>query len=78
MEICVIGGGYVGAVAAACFAEIGRRVVLIEKDLEKLSNYRQGRSSHYEPGLDELLGKVTQEGRLQFSDLNRRGFRAVG
>ena len=57
MRISVIGGGYVGLVSAACFAQLGHCVDVIEIDEEKVEAINEGRSPIYEKGLDELLSR---------------------
>jgi UDPglucose 6-dehydrogenase len=55
MQIAVIGSGYVGLVAAACFAELGHKVVCVDNDLEKISALNAGQSLIHEDYLQELL-----------------------
>ena len=55
MHIGIVGLGYVGAVSAACLAEMGHQVDGFEHDEVKLARFRTGVSPFYEPGLDELL-----------------------
>jgi UDPglucose 6-dehydrogenase len=64
----MIGGGYVGLVSGACFAEFGSEVVVVETDPAKLGALREGRIPIYEPGLDRLVAENTAAGRLRFSD----------
>ncbi|MNO75038.1 UDP-glucose 6-dehydrogenase TuaD [compost metagenome] len=68
MELCVIGAGYVGLVTAACFAEMGNRVVCLERDQQRLRQLRQGQCPIHEPGLQALLQAGMHSGRLSFSD----------
>jgi UDPglucose 6-dehydrogenase len=67
MQVMVIGSGYVGLVAAACFAEAGHRVLGVDVDVAKVEALRSGHSPIYEPGLDELLAKHLASGTLRFS-----------
>jgi UDPglucose 6-dehydrogenase len=67
MQVVVIGSGYVGLVAAACFAEGGHRVLGVDVDAAKVETLRCGRSPIYEPGLDELLARHLASGALRFS-----------
>ena len=67
MKICMIGAGYVGLVSAACFSEFGWHVTCVDKDPARLSALNAGRSPIYEPGLDNLLQRNMQAGRLVFS-----------
>jgi UDPglucose 6-dehydrogenase len=64
----MIGGGYVGLVSGACFAELGNDVVVVEADAPKLASLRAGRIPIYEPGLDTLVADNVRAGRLAFSD----------
>jgi UDPglucose 6-dehydrogenase len=63
-NISVIGAGYVGLVTAACFANLGHRVTLLEIDSEKLTSLEQGILPIHEPGLPELWQRNHEEGRL--------------
>lgn len=67
MKICVLGVGYVGLVSAACFADLGHEVMGIDVDPEKIIKLQQGISPIYEPGLDELLKRNLESGKLTFS-----------
>ncbi len=66
MRIAMIGGGYVGLVSGACFAEFGSEVVVVETDPDKLAALRDGRIPIYEPGLDRLVAENAAAGRLRF------------
>jgi len=66
MRIAMIGGGYVGLVSGACFAEFGTDVTLVEVDPAKLKALRDGRMPIYEPGLDKLVAENVAAGRLTF------------
>src|SRR5258708_16399058 len=57
MQIAVIGSGYVGLVAAACFAELGHKVVCVDNDLEKIEILNSGGSLIHEDYLQELLSR---------------------
>ena len=67
MKICMIGGGYVGLVSAACFSEFGWQVTCVDKDPARLAELEAGRSPIYEPGLDDLMQRNMKAGRLVFS-----------
>jgi UDPglucose 6-dehydrogenase len=66
MRIAMIGGGYVGLVSGACFAEFGVDVAVVESDPAKLAALREGRMPIFEPGLEELVASNVAAGRLQF------------
>lgn len=67
MKIAVIGTGYVGLVAGACFAENGNDVVCVDKDEAKLRILRRGKIPIFEPGLEELVKRNRAEKRLVFT-----------
>ncbi len=64
----MIGGGYVGLVSGACFADLGVEVGVVESDPAKLAALSEGRMPIYEPGLDRLVADNVAAGRLGFSD----------
>ena len=67
MKITVVGTGYVGLVAGACFAESGNDVICVDKDESKIRLLRRGRMPIYEPGLEEMVNRNRQESRLAFT-----------
>ena len=67
MNISVIGSGYVGLVTGTIFSELGNRVTCIDIDQKKIDLLNSGVSPIYEPGLEELIHKNQQAGRLQFT-----------
>jgi UDPglucose 6-dehydrogenase len=67
MHISVVGSGYVGLVAAACFAETGNTVVGADIDQKKVDNLKNGVIPIYEPGLEELIHRNQAAGRLSFT-----------
>ncbi len=67
MNICVIGTGYVGLVTGACFAEFGVSVICADKDASKVESLRAGKIPIYEPGLDALVARNVEQGRLSFT-----------
>ena len=70
MNICMIGGGYVGLVSAACFSEFGWRVTCVDKDEARVAELVRGEMPIYEPGLEDLVARNVTAGRLSFtSDL---------
>jgi UDPglucose 6-dehydrogenase len=68
MRIAMIGGGYVGLVSGACFAEFGIDVAVVEADAAKLAALKAGRMPIYEPGLEALVAGNVAAGRLSFGD----------
>jgi UDPglucose 6-dehydrogenase len=68
MKISVFGAGYVGLVTAACLAELGNKVVCCDVNSTKIEKLREGVLPIYEPGLDDLVMRNQQDGRLSFVD----------
>jgi UDPglucose 6-dehydrogenase len=67
MRIAMIGGGYVGLVSGACFAEFGTDVTVVEADSRKLVALNEGRMPIFEPGLETLVASNVKAGRLTFT-----------
>lgn len=67
MKIVVAGTGYVGLVTGACLSEVGHNVTCVDIDEKKVDMMKKGISPIYEPGLDELLERNHNEGRLDFT-----------
>jgi UDPglucose 6-dehydrogenase len=66
-RICVMGTGYVGLVSGACLADFGNAVVCVDIDEARVDRLRGGEVPIYEPGLEELVGRNRDRGRLSFS-----------
>ena len=66
MKISVIGTGYVGLVSGTCFAEIGHEVTCIDIDASKVESMKVGKCPIYEPGLEPMMVRNFEEGRLKF------------
>ncbi|NIC40096.1 UDP-glucose/GDP-mannose dehydrogenase family protein [Aquabacterium sp. A08] len=67
MNVTVVGAGYVGLVTAACLADLGHRVVGVDRDHGRVALLQAGGVPIYEPGLDELVRRNQQAGRLRFT-----------
>ena len=67
MRVTMIGSGYVGLVSGACFADFGHDVTCVDKDSTKIDQLNQGVMPIFEPGLDHLVARNVQAGRLSFS-----------
>ena len=67
MKIAMIGTGYVGLVSGVCFSDFGHEVVCVDKDPEKIAMLERGEVPIYEPGLDALMAKNVEAGRLSFT-----------
>jgi len=67
VKVTVFGSGYVGLVTGACFAEAGNHVVCVDIDAGKVARLEQGEIPIHEPGLDELVRRNHEKGRLRFT-----------
>ena len=67
MNIAIVGTGYVGLVSGTCFAEMGVNVTCVDVNKEKINALLHGQIPIYEPGLDEMVLRNCQEGRLRFT-----------
>jgi UDPglucose 6-dehydrogenase len=72
-RICVIGVGYVGLVTGTCFADLGHQVTCVDVDRAKIEKLRSGVMPIYEPGLEEMVRRNAQAGRLHFTDAYQEG-----
>jgi len=66
-QICVVGVGYVGLVTAACFSDLGNRVIALDINEERIEGLNRGEMPIYEPGLEELVDRNVRSGRLTFT-----------
>jgi UDPglucose 6-dehydrogenase len=66
-NICVIGTGYVGLTTGACFADLGNHVVCLDIDEKKIARLDAGEIPIYEPGIEEMVTRNVQAGRLRFT-----------
>ena len=66
-QICVVGVGYVGLVTAACFADLGNRVIALDINREKIEGLKKGMMPIFEPGLKEIVERNVQSKRLTFT-----------
>ena len=73
MKVTVFGSGYVGLVTGACFAEAGNHVVCVDIDAGKVARLQQGEIPIHEPGLDELVRRNQEKGRLRFTTSAEEG-----
>ena len=67
MDICVIGTGYVGLVTGTVFADLGNAVICADLDAAKIAQLQAGRMPIYEPGLEEMVTRNAEDGRLIFT-----------
>ncbi|RLD54498.1 MAG: UDP-glucose 6-dehydrogenase, partial [Bacteroidetes bacterium] len=67
MKLVIIGTGYVGLVTGTCFAEMGNDVICVDNNEEKINMLNNGKLPIWEPGLEEMVKRNTEEGRLNFT-----------
>jgi len=71
MRIAMIGTGYVGLVSGVCFSDFGHDVICVDKDSRKIAMLETGEAPIYEPGLDAMITRNVEAGRLTFTtDVN--------
>ncbi|EQB96716.1 UDP-glucose 6-dehydrogenase [Geobacillus sp. A8] len=74
-KIAVVGTGYVGLVTGVCLSDIGHHVTCVDIDERKVEKMKEGISPIYEPGLDELMKRNIERGRLHFTTSHEEAFR---
>jgi len=67
MKVVIVGTGYVGLVTGTCFSEVGLDVTCVDTDSKKIENLNNGILPIWEPGLDDMVKRNFQSGRLHFS-----------
>ena len=67
MNVCIVGTGYVGLVTAACLSEMGNHIVCVDTNPSIVSGLKSGRIHIFEPGLEPLVKRNLEEGRLTFT-----------
>ena len=74
-DIAVIGTGYVGLVTGTCFADLGNRVICLDIDESKIETLNSGGMTIYEPGLEEIVRRNVEAGRLSFTTSYKEGIK---
>jgi UDPglucose 6-dehydrogenase len=77
MRVAIVGTGYVGLVSGACLADLGHTVVCIDTDEQKIQRLRQGVMPIFEPGLEEVVKRNADSGRLSFTTSFAEGLKDV-
>ena len=67
MNVCIVGTGYVGLVSAACFAEMGNNIICVDVNPKVVETLESGKVHIFEPGLEDLVKRNTEQGRLHFT-----------
>ena len=75
-NVCIIGCGHVGLVIGACLAELGNKVICVDNDAHKIEGLKEGVMPFYEPGLEELVHRNSNNGRLFFTTSIEEGVKA--
>src|SRR3989304_3914509 len=76
-QICVVGVAYVGLVTAACFADLGNRVIALDISAAKIKRLLTGDMPIYEPGLQEVVQRNVKSGRLSFTTSYNEGLKGT-
>ena len=74
-NICVVGVGYVGIITAACFADLGNKVVALDIDQKKIADLKNGKMPIYESGLKELIDRNVEANRIRFTHSYEEGLK---
>jgi UDPglucose 6-dehydrogenase len=74
-NICVVGVGYVGVITAACFADLGNKVMALDVDENKIAGLKEGKMPIYETGLKELVDRNVLANRIQFTSSYEEGLK---
>ena len=75
MNITIVGSGYVGLVAGACFAEMGNNVICVDNDEQKVNHLKEGIIPIYEPGLSEMITNCQKRGNITFTTSLSQGIK---
>ena len=73
MKVTIYGSGYVGLVTGACLAEVGNEVVCVDIDADKIQRLNNGEVPIHEPGLDQIIARNREAGRLRFTTDSEEG-----
>src|ERR1700675_3383792 len=73
MRVTIFGGGYVGLVTGACLADAGNHVVCVDVDERKIAMLKRGEVPIHEPGLDQVVKRNFDAGRLRFTTSAKEG-----
>lgn len=78
MNICIVGSGHVGLVTGACLADLGNSVTCMDDDASKIEGLKKGIMPFYEPGLEEVVYRNVNNGRLSFTTSVQEGVKNAG